>query len=111
MTDRAELEAAISSAKSLLRDAEFNLSEFEARAENNVFETLEDADGKIEDKLLAEAHADCEGSYNCGDESYTQDFMVGGLKYRGTLNVEYNRHDKTYYYIDGSDYSSALIDD
>lgn len=78
-------------------------------AENNVFETLEDADSKMYTLLENQATEDCEGSYNCGDDEYTQEFMVGTQKYLATMTFEYNRHDKTYYYIDSREYSSKEI--
>ena len=88
-----------------LATAKSALEAFESLAENNVFATVDEARVVIENALLCKAHEDCEGSYNCGDDSYTQEFMVGGIVYIATLAVEYNRHDKTYYYIDGSEFS------
>lgn len=61
----------------------------------------------VEEKLEDEARNDCEGAGNCGAEEYTQEFMVAGVVHVGTLKVEYNRHDKTYYYVDGSKFSVA----
>ena len=78
-------------------------------AESNVFETLKEADNEMYGILENRASEDCEGSYNCGDDEYTQEFMVGTQKYLATMTFEYNRHDKTYYYIDSSDYSSKEI--
>lgn len=63
----------------------------------------------MEDKLLGQAREDCEGAYNCGADHYDQEFMVGDVRYLGTLTVEYNRHDKTYYYIDGSNFSYKTV--
>lgn len=79
-------------------------------AEYNTFETREEADSKISSKLEDMAHNDCEGSYNCGEEEYTQEFIVDGIKYVGILTVEYNRYDKTYYYVDGSYYMSEQVE-
>ena len=109
MTTREELSAAIAQASTNLTAAKNALQVFESKAENNVFESLDKALGTVEDKLYRQAAADCEGSYNCGAPSYTQDFMVGEIRYRGTLTVEYNRHDKTYYYIDRSEFSYAQV--
>jgi hypothetical protein len=103
------LQANVITAKKTLADAEAALTAFEALPENNVFETLPKALSTVEDKLLSQAHKDCEGSYNCGQESYTQGFIVDGAQYLGTLTVEYNRHDKTYYYIDGSEFTYAVV--
>ena len=51
------------------------------------------------------AFEDCEGAGNCGMDKYTQEFIVGDMHYIATLTVEYNRHDKTYYYIDETDFT------
>jgi hypothetical protein len=99
------LKAAVILAKNLLQTAKDYLDAFEALAENNVYPNLKDANNKVENKLRYQASEDCEGSYNCGQESYTQDFMVDGIKYTGLLECEYNRHDKTYYYVEGASYS------
>jgi len=80
------------------------INQFESLPENNVYASLDDA-CRLEDVLQHRAHEDCEGSYSCGAPEYTQDFMVDGLVYTEKLTVEYNRHDKTYYYIDNSDFS------
>lgn len=98
----------VKEAKDNLDIANKALFDFEAKAENNVFATMREAELKIHRKLEAEAHNDCEGAGNCGAESYQQEFMVDGVVYVGTLTVEYNRHDKTYYYIDRSDFTVAV---
>lgn len=103
MATKEELQQAVTTAEAAVRGAQRELANFEALAENNVFESLEKA-GSLEDVLSGRAHEDCEGAGNCGDEEYTQEFMVDGVVYVATLTVEYNRHDKTYYYIDGSEF-------
>ena len=107
VSEKEKLQQAIDLAKLHLREAEDALAQFCAKAENNVFETIDDAVGTIEDALRDKARDDCEGSYNCGNPEYTQAFMVAGVEYVGTLKVEYNRHDKTYYYIDSATFSYA----
>jgi hypothetical protein len=74
------------------------------KPENNIFEDLLFASAEIEDVLYVRALNACEGSYNCGLKEYEQLFMVGDKNYKGILEVEYNRHDKTYYYIDGTNF-------
>ena len=75
------------------------------RIENNVYSSIEEAT-ELEGTLSAYAHADCEGSYNCGSSSYSREFMVGEDRYVAKLeNIEYNRHDKTYYFVDGYDFN------
>lgn len=106
-SEKEKLERAIDLAKLHLREAEDALAQFCAKAENNVFETLDDALCTIEEVLRDKARADCEGSYNCGNPEYTQAFMVSDVEYVGTLKVEYDRHDKTYYYVDSAKFSYA----
>ena len=105
MSTKLELEKKVNEAKHELAMAEFNLDNFMSSAENNRFEDLIEACSAVEDVLLTRAGDDCEWSHKCGRPSYAQEFMVGEQKYRGTLTVTYNRHDKTYYYVDGSSFS------
>lgn len=86
------------------------LAEFHAKAENNVFKSLEEAGRELEDRLLSEASDDCAGAGNCGCEMYNQEFMVDGIKYMAELEVEYDRHDKTYYYIDEASFSIVKME-
>ncbi len=108
MTTKQELEDAVKSAKSALTDANKALEEFSSLAENNVFETLEKALSTVEEALGGQAFEDCEGAGNCGAESYSQKFMVDGVRYVGTLSCAYNRHDKTYYYVEESEFSHCV---
>jgi hypothetical protein len=105
MTTRNELIEAVKIATTALNLAEVALADFDGLAENNVYSTLAEALDKVEDRLRGMASSDCEGAHNCGADLYTQDFIVGGVVYTGSLQVEYNRHDKTYYYIDSSDFT------
>lgn len=105
MADRQELEQAVKSAQSALEAAQAALDAFDCAPEQNVFASMDEAESTLEDRLRDRAHADCEGSYNCGADKYEQEFIVDGAHFVATLTVEYNRHDKTYYYIDGADFS------
>lgn len=109
MAPREQLETNVKAAKAAAAEAETALAAFDSAPENNRFNNMDDAYAKIEDKLMDRAHADCEGSHNCGADQYTQDFYVGDKLYRGTLKCEYNRHDKTYYYIDGHDFAVTEV--
>lgn len=42
----------------------------------------------------------CEGRDNCGDESYDVRFKVEDKIYSVEVGFSYNRHDKTYYYVE-----------
>ncbi len=102
MTENAHdiLRRNVEDAKRALADAERALLEFERAPERNVFDSLDDA-YDLEDELLERAAADCEGSHNVGHDEYRQGFYVGDTQYVAILTVEYNRHDRRYYYIDG----------
>lgn len=100
MTTKQELELSVANAKSALATAEAALQAFNDAPENNRFDNLDDALAHIEDDLRQQAYDDCQGAYNCGEDSYSKEFYVGDTLYRGTAEFEYNRHDKTYYYIE-----------
>lgn len=106
MTTLEILTKAVVDAEKALKEAENALAEFQDRPENNVYESLEDA-AELEEILEGLAFQDCEGSHNCGRPEYTREFMVGDKVYIATLKCEYNRHDKTYYYVDSTKFSIA----
>jgi hypothetical protein len=99
-----ELLENIKIAQKQLDEANAKFVEFETSIENNVFASLNEAESTLERLLEYRARAACEGSYNCGLDQYTQKFIVDNIIYIAILDVEYNRHDKTYYYIDQSDF-------
>lgn len=101
--EREQLEASVAAAKASLKAAEDALAEFDVRPSNWRFDSL-DAAGRLEDVLLGRAHDDCEGSYNYGYSEYRQGCYIGEKLHVAILTVEYNRHDKTYYYVDGHDF-------
>jgi len=72
-----------------------------------VYDTLEDAIEDVNGQHFNEAHEACEGSHCMGmDEYETFVYIKGeGKYYNLKTTFSYNRHDKTYYYIDnwGSD--------
>ena len=86
------------------------LCAYEDSPERNIYSSLDEAEDIITKKLYTQAREDCEGSYNCGAESYEQEFSVLGKKYLATMTFEYNRYDKQYYYIDESEYSYKEIE-
>jgi len=105
MTKLEELNEAVSKAQEALELAQSNLFEYLIKPENNTFTDLKVASDTIEGKLYSRADEACEGSYCRGLDQYVQLFYVNDVLYRGTLEVEYNRHDKTYYYIDETEFS------
>lgn len=105
-----QLKADVETAKAALAQAEKALAEFETDPEQNVFASLEDAEHVLMVRMHEWAHDDCEGSHNCGSDKYEQEFIVDGVHYLATLECEYNRHDKTYYYLEEATFSYKEID-
>jgi multidrug resistance efflux pump len=99
-----ELKRRVQVAKEQLEEAEANLIVAESLPESNFFANLAVAEYKLYHKLKQQANRDCEGAGECGLEQYTQLFYVDKTLYKAVANVEYNRHDKTYYYVDGFDF-------
>lgn len=94
------LKATFRSLEEELQEAEFNLHQALSSAEYNNFSSLDEAESILYDELHSQAVNDCEGMHNFGSDQYTQPFSVGDKQYIAVANVEYNRHDKTYYYVD-----------
>lgn len=69
---------------------------------DDVFETLDVALASINNSHENQADEDCEGAHNCGNDVYTSVVFVkeDSKYYELSTAFEYNRHDKTYYYID-----------
>lgn len=65
-----------------------------------TFDTLTEAIEEINEMHYAQANEDCEGAHNVGCEFYETVAKVGDEYYKFKTCFEYNRHDKTYYYID-----------
>ena len=63
MTTLEQLKQNITDAKSALNDAEAALIEYEEKAENNVYASLDDA-AELEDVLRGLAFQDCQGAHN-----------------------------------------------
>lgn len=97
-----KLETQISDKTRELEELNAQLNIEKAKPENNIYVNFETACDFIQNALENKAAEDCEGAYNCGNEQYEQLFMVANDIYKGVLSVEYNRHDKTYYYIEDS---------
>ena len=106
-----EQQEIVSDLRNKLRVAEDELYVLKSLPENNKFTCMKVAERTIENKLEAEAHADCEGSYNYGSDQYTQEFYVNDQLYIGVLDVEYNRHDKTYYYVEESTFPVKKLEE
>lgn len=101
----------INDLRTKLRAAECELYVLQSLADSNRFSDINVAERAIEAKLEAEANKDCEGSYNCGNPQYTQEFYVDDQLYIGVLDVEYNRHDKSYYYVEESTFTVKKLEE
>lgn len=101
----------INELRNKLREAEIELWKLQSSPENNRFSCMKVAERAIEAKLEVEAEEDCEGKYNCGNPQYTQEFYVNDQLYIGILDVEYNRHDKTYYYVEESTFTVKKLEE
>lgn len=56
---------------------------------------------RLEDEVNDMAAAACEGSHNRGSSQYDINFIdIDGTRKTATFEVQYDRHDKTYYYVD-----------
>jgi hypothetical protein len=101
MSDLKDIETRLSAALELVDSIKNERALWFGAVENNVFSSMEEAEGVVYARLKDEAYKDCEGTY-------TQEFIVNGVHYIGTLSVEYNRHDKTYYYIETTHWKGKL---
>lgn len=90
-----------------LNEYDCQIARLEHLPEANVFDDMDEAEGEIEAKLLAEVYDTPHGE--CGHSKYTCGFMVGDKKYIGTLEVEWNRHDKRFYYEDGTKFTYVEV--
>lgn len=75
------------------------------------FDNHEDARCRIQDVLCSKADDACEGSDCYGQSKYTQEYQLidSDTVYLGKIEVEYDRHDKTYYFVDEVEYSYSEI--
>lgn len=104
---KEELQAELKASRLKTAELEAAIFAIDALPENNVFASLDEAEDALSERLRDEAFSDCEGAGNVGADAYQQEFIVDGVHYIGTLSVEYNRHDKTYYYIEESRWSAV----
>lgn len=102
---RASLTAAIKEAEAEVQARKYALAAFNVLATNNVFPTLREAAKVLERALTEEAAEACEGSGNFGMDQYTRACTVDCVEYLACLDVEYNRHDKQYYYVETAHFS------
>lgn len=106
-TKIALFKQSVSELRLKIAELEKEIKTLESDICNFQFETHVDAEYVICDLLYQIADDACEGSHNCGASEYIQPYQLIGDSnvYYGKITVEYNRHDKTYYYVDGCRYS------
>lgn len=87
------------------------LEAIDSDIDNNVFASHNEAELRLTCRFEEVARQDCEGSHNCGAEEYAQRYRLtdNDTTFEAIVSFEYNRHDKTYYYIDGSSYSYEAV--
>ena len=90
---------------------EQSLDDFDSLIENNQYTDQKDAEYSITNRFSCIAYEQCEGAGNCGLPMFKQRYQITGNPntFEATVEFEYNRHDKTYYYIDGTRYSYVQI--
>ena len=110
--DKAQIAAEIATHKKAIALLEQSMTDFDSLIENNQYEDHGTAEASIEDRFRNIAGEQCEGSNNCGEEKFMQRYQIAGNPnmFEATVSFEYNRHDKTYYYVDGTTYSYAEIE-
>jgi hypothetical protein len=105
--NKTQIAAEIKSLQNKINQLNQQLEDFDSALENNQYDAHNDAEGHIHERYLGIAGEACEGSYCYGESEYKQRYQIKGnpALFEATVSFEYNRHDKTYYYIDGQDYS------
>ena len=105
--DKKQIAASIAEHHKAIAALEQSLIDFDSLIENNQYADHGGAEDSITDRFDGIARTQCEGAGNCGLPMFKQRYQIAGNPntFEATVKFEYNRHDKTYYYIDGTDYS------
>ena len=92
-------------------DLENQIEAFDSAIEQNQYKDHKEAKLKISGRYECIASKECEGSYNYGADEYKQQYQIEGDAriFEASMTVEYGRHDKTYYYVDGFTYLFAVV--
>ncbi len=112
-TDKAGIAAQIADHNKAIAALEQQIDSIDSALENNVYVSHDAAERAIFTRYKNIASEACEGSYCCGNREYRQQYKLKGdaTIFEALVTFEYNRHDKTYYYIDGIDYSFSVFSD
>lgn len=110
--NKNELAAKISDLKVEVALAEAEMYAFDSALYNNQYSSHDHARTEIENRYEGIADQDCEGAHNCGQSEYKQLYQISDNPntFEATVSFEYNRHDKTYYYIDGQSYGFVMLE-
>lgn len=106
---KKEMKAKVKALQAEIAVLETQIEEFDSSPEQNIFESLDKAANQITDRFKDIAHQQCEGAGNCGSPEFKQKFSVDGKSYEATVGFEYDRYDKTYYYIENTSYSYVAL--
>ena len=104
---KQQLQTEIKYHQDIISTLENEIEKFDSLLDNNQFYDHKEAEYAIRGRFSEIANEECEGSYNCGDDEYHQQYQIRGNDqiFTATVTFDYNRHDKTYYYVDGTSYS------
>lgn len=105
--NREQIAAEIYAHQKSIEVLEQSLMDIDSSMENNQYTDQKNAEYSITKRFEGIAQKQCEGAYNCGDEQFQQRYQITGNPnvFEATVKFEYNRHDKTYDYIEGTTYS------
>lgn len=111
MTKIEELKQQLIEAQKVVQNLELQIEDENSSLANHQYLSHGAAEYVLEDLLRQQAFEDCEGAGNCGAEQYEQAYQITGEPdvYLAVIDVEYNRHDKTYYYIEECEYSWSKL--
>jgi hypothetical protein len=109
MTSIQDAKVRLKQAQEAVEFYQLELERTEDAVENNVYPDIETAQEAITSRMYTRASDACAGSYNLGSDQYTCPFVVEGLKYTAKVEIEYNRYDKQYYYVDGTKFSYTVF--
>ena len=109
--DKKQIAADIATHQKAIAVLEQSLDDFDSLLENNQYADHEYAQESITERFHSIAHEQCQGAYNCGDPIFKQQFQIDGNPnmFEASVEFEYNRHDKTYYYIDETNYGYVQL--
>lgn len=95
------LEEQVSTYLRLAETLKLDCDELKTLPYQYVVEDVDEAEGLINDLAREWGYEDCSGPHTQGADSYSIFVYVNGVLHKATAEVEYNRHDYTYYYVDG----------